>query len=109
MTIADIIRKELIGKTVRICTYNLPIKQEVTKIVKKSSNVTDKQLEDNPRRFGIRSTKNVTIGSHKKFESHKVVDVEVYGSYDDAYIGLTVDNGHEVHYNMHDEIPVVEN
>ncbi len=108
MTIADIIRKELIGKTVRICTYNLPIKQQVTKIVKKSSNVTDKQLEENPRRFGIRSTKTINIGSHKKFENHKVVAVEIYGSYDDAYIGVTFENGHEVHYNIDDEIPTID-
>ena len=109
MIIADIIRKELIGKKVRICTYNLPITQEVTKIVKKSSNVTDKQLEENPRRFGIKSTKTITIGSHKKFENQKVVDVEIYGLYDDVYIKLVFDNGNEVHYDIYDEIPVVEN
>ena len=82
-SIVELVKKELIGKELKICVYVKDITAQKTREVKKSSNVTDKQFESGNPRFRYTHKYDINIGTHRKFETFKIIDVII--SYGDGY------------------------
>jgi hypothetical protein len=85
--ILSILEKELIGKTIRTCSYTRPIIQEGLKKVKKSNSITNKQFESGNPKFYYLAINRVLLGTHFKFEDLKIKRIWFdYSEYDDGKV-----------------------
>jgi hypothetical protein len=76
-SILELVKKELVGKELRICTSSEPIIKEISKVIKKSGNVTDEQFESGDPKYTRVHTYTKTVGRDQKFDNFKIIDVEV--------------------------------
>ena len=104
ITILDILKKELIGKTMRIKILHEAVTQSSLVYVKKSKNVTDKQFADgtNPK-FRMASSKSKRIGSRMVFEELKIIDLKYEEDEYGPYIGAILEGGHEANLSYFEE------
>ena len=99
-SVLELVKKELVGKYLKVRVLNVNVLQPVKYWVKKSKNVTDKQFNGGNPKFGMVVTKDKVIGHHQKFENLKIVNV--YISYDYNQYGeieslsLQLENGNTV-------------
>lgn len=70
--ILSILEKELLGKSVEICTYDKPIIEKYSVEVKKSTSVTDKQFISGDKKYRVNSIREKVTGRDKKFEEFKI-------------------------------------
>ena len=100
--ILSILEKELIGKYVRICTYDSNILQYGMKIVKKTHSVTDKQFESGNPIYCTYAKNTVRLGRHRKYEDSKIIRIwfefneNDYG-HDSKELKAELENGREIY------------
>lgn len=99
MNILAIVKKELIGKPIRICTYSRSITSPVL-VRKRKQGCTDKQWNENPDKFCTYVSRTRTLGYHAIFENTTIVDVIVgEEEYSDGYgeiLYAITESGHKV-------------
>lgn len=95
INILDIVKKELIGKQIKLLTYWTNIDQPYSVWKKKSNNVTNEQFEGGNPKFRMLVNRSKHLGTHKKYEVMTVTDVRVdLGEYNEGdTIVLILDNG----------------
>jgi hypothetical protein len=91
INITEILNRELVGKTYRYCGYHKDIMQPFF-VIKKKQGATNKQFEDNPKKFGFSLMREKKIGTHTKFEESKIkriwLDNGNYEGYDEIMAEL---------------------
>jgi len=103
INIVDILRKELIGKRVRLLTYSNDIFQEYIVWGKKSKNVTNEQFEGGDLKYRKQINRRKKIGQHKIFENLLITDVRLVlaQDYDESdYLFLLLENGSETYFGL---------
>jgi hypothetical protein len=96
MNILAIVKKELIGKPIRICTYARSITSPVL-VRKKKHGCTDKQWNENPEKFSTYVSRIRHLGFHSIFENTTIVDIYVDDNYDDGESLFAItESGHKV-------------
>jgi hypothetical protein len=99
MNILEIVKKELIGKPIRICTYSRSITSPVM-VRKKKPGCTDKQWNKNPEKFSTYVSRTRNLGYHSVYENTTIVAVivvedEYMDGYGQSLIAIT-ESGHKV-------------
>ena len=79
-SILDILKSELIGKTLRI-TKTTPVKETYTEEVKKSKNVTDKQFESGDPKYRMTATRTRIVRHDTEIKESKIVDIDLLGTW----------------------------
>jgi hypothetical protein len=109
MNILALVKKELIGQPIRICTQSKSITSPVL-VRKKKHGCTDKQWKENPDKFSTYVSRTRHLGFHRIFENTTIIDVYI-GK--DAYIDgigesliAITQSGHKVYlpFNESNEI-----
>lgn len=93
-TILNILKDNLIGKTVRMCTYNKQIMTGISHAVKAGNGTTLSQFNSGDPRYRKTSSVLINCGRHKKFENLKIINVYKDGdSYEGDEVCLELENG----------------
>ena len=96
MNILAIVKKELIGKPIRICTYSRSITSPVL-VRKRKQGCTDKQWNENPDKFCTYVSRTRNLGYHTIYENTTIVDIYVDDNYDDGESLFAItESGHKV-------------
>jgi hypothetical protein len=102
MNILAIVKKELIGQPIRICTYRRVITSPVL-VRKKKQGCTDKQWNENPEKFSTYVSRNRLLGFHSIYENTTIVNIYVDDCYDDGESLFAItESGHKVNLPLNE-------
>ena len=100
INILSVVKNQLIGQPIRICTYARSITSPVI-VRKKKQGCTDKQWNENPDKFCTYVSRTRNLGYHTIYENTTIVDVIVTeDEYSDGYgesLFAITENGYKVH------------
>lgn len=77
ITIESLLKKELIGKTLRVMTSYNPVVSKVLVYKKKSKNVTDEQFNSKSLKYCQLVNRTKILGLNQTFENLKIIDVQL--------------------------------
>lgn len=107
VTIKSILKKELIGRTVKIVTVkNIMEKYEVE--IKKSNNVTNKQFDSGDKRYRMKSTRTRIVGQDIITNLYKIKEIDLFGDRDSIGLSALMDDGSYHKFYDYDDIIIVD-